>query len=176
MNPSRRELMALAGGGLATLALPVRAQDAPMVEIEMRGSPRGERVWFSPQGVAVAPGTTIRWTNRDPGNSHTATAYGHADYGRQMRIPDGAEPWDSDYLLPDKSFEVTLTEPGVYDYYCLPHEMAGMVGRIVVGTPDDPGWQDAAPDGDDLEPEVLAAFPKVEDILAQTRVESPQAQ
>lgn len=175
MNPSRRDVMVLAGGGLAVLALPARAQDAAVVEIAMRGSPRGERVWFSPQGVAVPPGTTIRWTNHDPGNSHTATAYGAPDYDRQRRIPDGAEVWDSDYLLPDKSFEVTLTEPGVYDYYCLPHEMAGMVGRIVVGTPDDPDWQDAAPDGDDLEPQVLAAFPAVADILARTRVESPQA-
>jgi hypothetical protein len=28
---------------------------------------------------------------------------------------------------------------GVYDYYCLPHEQAGMVGRIVVGQPSGPG-------------------------------------
>ncbi|MGK8236557.1 plastocyanin/azurin family copper-binding protein [Roseovarius sp. MS2] len=27
----------------------------------------------------------------------------------------------------DESFEVTLEVPGVHDYYCLPHEMAGMV-------------------------------------------------
>ena len=30
-------------------------------------------------------------------------------------------------------FDVTLTAPGVYDYFCTPHEAAGMVGRIVVG-------------------------------------------
>ena len=28
---------------------------------------------------------------------------------------------------------------GVYDYFCLPHEAAGMVGRIVVGRPGGPG-------------------------------------
>jgi hypothetical protein len=29
--------------------------------------------------------------------------------------------------------------PGVYDYFCAPHEAAGMVGRIVVGKPAGPG-------------------------------------
>ena len=28
---------------------------------------------------------------------------------------------------------MTFTDEGVYDYYCVPHEHAGMVGRIVVG-------------------------------------------
>jgi hypothetical protein len=37
------------------------------------------------------------------------------------------------------SFEVTLTVEGVYDYYCTTHEMAGMVGRIIVGQPSGPG-------------------------------------
>jgi hypothetical protein len=39
---------------------------------------------------------------------------------------------------PGDAFEMTLTVPGVYDYYCLPHEQAGMVGRIVVGRPPFP--------------------------------------
>jgi hypothetical protein len=38
-------------------------------------------------------------------------------------------------VTPGDAFETTLTVPGVYDYYCLPHEQAGMVGRIVVGRP-----------------------------------------
>ena len=32
-------------------------------------------------------------------------------------------------------FDVTLTVAGVYDYFCMPHEAAGMVGRVVVGKP-----------------------------------------
>jgi hypothetical protein len=42
-------------------------------------------------------------------------------------------------LQPGAHFEVTLTVEGVYDYYCLPHEQGGMVGRIVVGRPAGPG-------------------------------------
>lgn len=165
MKLSRRVLL---GGGLAALAGRAGAAE---LEIAMRGSARGERVWFSPQGVAVAPGTILRFVNRDPGNSHTSTAY-HPDLlDRQRRIPSAAVPWDSDFLLPDQVFEITLTVPGVYDYYCQPHEMAAMVGRIVVGRPGDPGWEGSAPESEDLMPEVLAAFPQVEAILAAGRVE-----
>ena len=58
----------LLGGGLAAFASRAVAQER--VEIAMRGSARGERVWFSPQGLAVAPGTTLRFVNRDLDNSH----------------------------------------------------------------------------------------------------------
>ena len=37
----------------------------------------------------------------------------------------------------DGVFEHAFTAPGVYDYFCRPHELAGMAGRIVVGDPGD---------------------------------------
>ncbi|MBK0329501.1 hypothetical protein I5535_19710 [Rhodobacteraceae bacterium F11138] len=162
---SRRTIL-LGGGVTAALGTPFLAGAQTRVEIEMRGTARGERIWFDPIGLAVAPDTTLLFTNRDPGNSHTATAYHPQNFGRVRRIPRSAEPWDSDFLLPDESFEVTLTVPGVYDYYCIPHEMAAMVGRIVVGTPDDAEWEGPTGDRDDVSADVLAALPAVEAILA----------
>ncbi|MDA7965440.1 plastocyanin/azurin family copper-binding protein, partial [Ruegeria sp.] len=58
-----------------------------------------------------------------------------------------------------------LTIPGVYDYYCLPHEAAAMVGRIVVGTPDDAGWEESATDQSDVSEQVLSALPPVNRII-----------
>lgn len=139
--------------------------------IEMRGSSRGEQVWFAPVGLAVTPGTPLRFINRDPGNSHTATAYHPRILDRPRRIPQAAEPWDSDFLLPSQHFDLSLTVPGVYDFYCQPHEHAGMVGRIVVGRAEsDPGWQGPAPASDDLPEAALAGFPAVEAILAKGQV------
>ncbi|MCB1386851.1 MAG: hypothetical protein KDJ80_13030 [Nitratireductor sp.] len=170
MKLARRELVAIGGGLAAALCLPGRLRAMPVETIEMQGTARGERIWFEPRGLHVRPGTVLRFVNRDAGNSHTATAY-HPDlYGRQLRIPRGATPWDSDFLLPGEAFEVALPVVGVYDYYCIPHEMAGMVGRIVVGDPGDPDWTGPAPVSDDLEPETFAALPDVEDILASGRV------
>ena len=171
MTATRRDLLLSGGGLLAALAAPslLRAQSVEV--IAMKGTARGERVWFSPRGLAVAAGTTLRFVNRDPVNSHTATSYAPAFYDRQRRIPEAAEAWDSGFLLPDESFEVTLQAPGVYDYYCIPHESAGMLGRIVVGRPEDPGWQDAAPPTDDIAPDLLAALPGVESILEEGRID-----
>jgi plastocyanin len=167
---TRRHVLTRGGGGLAALAAPRLVRAAVTETIEMRGTARGERVWFAPQGLAVGRGTTLRFVNRDKGNSHTATAY-HPDlFGRPLRLPPGAAPWDSGLLLPDERFEVTLDQPGVYDYYCQPHEMAGMVGRIVVGRPGDPGWEDASTDAGDLPEAALAAFPDVGAILASGHV------
>lgn len=46
-----------------------------------------------------------------------------------------------------------------------------MVGGIVVGHPDDAGWQGSSPDRGDLMPEVLAAFHLVEAIIKADRIE-----
>lgn len=171
MTQGRREFLMVGGGVITTLGFPRAVLAARVEVVEMTGTARGEHVWFVPSGLAVEPGTTLRFTNRDPGNSHTATAYHPDIFDRQCRIPTKAAPWDSDFLLPGESFEVTLTVPGVYDYYCIPHEMAGMVGRIVVGQPGTSGWEGPVGDSGDLESEALAGFPSVEDILAQGRIE-----
>lgn len=165
MTLTRREVL-LTGGGLAVLcAAPALA--AGETVIEMQGSARGEQVWFAPLGLAVAVGTTVRFINRDPGNSHTATSYHPSILDRPRRIPQAAQPWDSDFLLPDDRFAIVLTVPGVYDFYCQPHEMAGMVGRLVVGRPGDPGWEEPDYPAGDLPEVALAAFPAVADILRQ---------
>lgn len=171
MTHSRRKFLTLGGGFLATLSLPQTLHAASVEVIEMRGTARGERVWFWPHGLAVTSGTAIRFVNRDPGNSHTSTAYHPDTFNRARRIPTAAHPWDSGFLLPDESFEVTLTVPGVYDYYCIPHEMAGMVGRIVVGNPGDAGWDGPSTASHDVPPEVLETLPTVQNILDRGRIE-----
>ena len=57
---------------------------------------------------------------------------------------------------------------GVYDYYCVPHEHAGMVGRIVVGKP--PAKElaiSADPELTPLPEAALQGFPSVEQIMAE---------
>lgn len=113
---------------LAGLAGPQLSLAGEPVEIRMQGNTDGSHVWFDPVGLRVKPGQTIRWINLDPGNSHTATAYHSKNFGRPLRIPAGAEPWNSDYLLPNEVFSAMLIVEGVYDFFCVPHEHAAWSG------------------------------------------------
>ncbi|MFA9518284.1 plastocyanin/azurin family copper-binding protein [Halopenitus sp. H-Gu1] len=94
---------------------------------------------FEPQIVHVEPGTTVEWfveTGR-----HDVTAY-HRENHPPHRMPEGAEAWESDYLTgPGASYKHTFDREGIYDYVdtqqvCVSHEVAGNVGRVVVGWPD----------------------------------------
>ncbi len=140
----------------------------------MRSDPQGARVWFDPIGLYVEPGQTVRWVVDS--NVHTTTAYHPRNDGHSLRIPEGAVPWDSGFLVnPGDRFEVTLTVEGVYDYFCAPHEAAGMVGRLVVGRPAGPGalpfdYFRGRPGTGNWKPVPAAAreaFPSVERILEE---------
>ncbi len=174
--PTRRALLEAGGLWLAGLAAPAtgRAQGG-VVEIRMQSDDLGAHVAFEPIGLLVRPGQTIRWINAG-NNVHTTTAYHPDNDDHSLRIPATAPPWNSGYLVnPGDRFELTLTVAGVYDYYCTPHEMAGMVGRIIVGRPGGPGslpfdyfrndpakqhWQP-------VPAEARRAFPAIDRIMAE---------
>jgi plastocyanin len=109
------------------------------VEIRLMQTPSG-MTYFDPAGVHIGSGDTVRWVQIN--GFHSITAYHPSNDNHELRIPASAQPWDSDILLADypkrgATFEHLFTVPGVYDYFCKPHEAAGMVGRIVVGDPGD---------------------------------------
>jgi len=74
--------------------------------------------YFTPRTIAVATGTTVRWTNYGQ-KAHTVTSR------------DGQ--FDSGELLPGATFSRTFSTPGVYYYYCRHHTGQRMEGAIVVG-------------------------------------------
>jgi plastocyanin len=126
--------------GSALLAGVLLSTPAPAATFEVRAvtSKDGADVYFDPVGLHIEPGDTVRWIQVN--GYHSVTAYHPANGDRELRIPEGAQPWDSGMLLAEypakgSTFQHTFTVPGVYDYLCIPHEAAGMVGRIVVGEP-----------------------------------------
>jgi plastocyanin len=185
---SRRDFLragglVLAGVGFGSVPGPRRRYSGAIEVIEMCSDAPGARVWFDPIGLYVRPGRTVRWITR--GNVHTTTAYHPTNERHSQRIPDGAAPWDSGFLLkPGGAFDVTLTVPGVYDYYCMPHEAAGMVGRVVVGMAIGPGAEPfdywvgkPGTDGWLHVPDAARAmFPSVARILANHRVHGARGQ
>jgi plastocyanin len=70
---------------------------------------------FSPETLAVAVGTRVRWFNNG-GEVHDVTQY------------DGE--FTSEAIAPGESFSAELTEPGLFEYACTRHP--GMQGAVLV--------------------------------------------
>ena len=84
--------------------------------------------------IWVDSGTTVTWVLES--GHHSSTAYAPQN-DKPRRIPEQADAWDSGILSQEgKTFTHTFDVEGVYDYYCLPHETVGMIGRVIVGTPN----------------------------------------
>jgi len=96
------------------------------VTVKVLGTDADSR--FEPQVVLVKPGDVIRFEVEE--GMHTVTAY-HPDNRRDLRIPENAESFDSGILTTGDTWLLTITRPGEYNYFCMPHERMGHVGKIV---------------------------------------------
>ena len=99
-----------------------------------------DQLTFEPKEIEITAGTTVTWENTGA-VGHTVTAY-------EDKIPNGADffasgGFDSQQAAedgyPDEgnvegggTYEHTFETTGTYEYYCIPHEMNGMVGTITV--------------------------------------------
>ncbi|HSH46892.1 MAG TPA: plastocyanin/azurin family copper-binding protein, partial [Longimicrobiales bacterium] len=64
---------------------------------------------------------------------HTVTADPASAVERDnVVLPETAEPFNSGDMPPGAEFSHRFTVPGEYRYVCVPHEMAGMVGVVIV--------------------------------------------
>jgi len=87
---------------------------------------------FEPKEITVTVGDRVQWRNVGQiAHTVTTTPSKVADPAR-VSVPRGAKPWDSGLIGGDETFSRTFDEPGTYEYVCIPHEGAGMVGTVVV--------------------------------------------
>lgn len=110
---------------------------------------------FDPVGLQVEPGDVVRFDSEL--GAHSVTAY-HPALERARRVPEAAGPFSSPLLPTGGAYWLyRFDEPGVYDMYCMPHEVFGMVVRVVVGEPAGTptavgtGTETAAPTGGSTE-------------------------
>ncbi|VVA95452.1 unnamed protein product [Arabis nemorensis] len=113
---------------VATAASIALVGNAMAIEI-LLGSDDGGLV-FVPSEFTVAKGEKIVFKN-NAGFPHNVVFEGD-------EIPSGVDvskiSMDEQELLngPGEKYEVTLTVPGSYSFYCAPHQGAGMVGKLTV--------------------------------------------
>ncbi len=130
---TRRALLKTLGGLTLAGALAPQARAAGRthtVTMHIEGVAGRElpEFYFEPGRLWRRPGDAVRWEAYSP--HHTVTAY-HRQHGKAHRVPDGVGPFSSPVVPIGEAWEMTFHIPGVYDYWCAPHEQYGMVGRLV---------------------------------------------
>lgn len=78
---------------------------------------------FDPMVLKINPGDTVSWTNMSGHNVHFEAG----------NIPEDAETWQTPI---GNDVNRTFDKEGLYLYKCDPHFALGMVGALIVGTPD----------------------------------------
>lgn len=134
-----------------------RALDGPVEHAEVTAVTEDGH-HFLPHLVWVKSGGTVTWTNES--GAHSVTSY-HAANGKSGRVPENTPAWDSGTLTDGEQFEQTFDTAGVYDYFCRPHGVAGMVGSVLVGHPDpheQPGLEEPADDLPDAAARILTSL------------------
>lgn len=111
------------------------ADGSPSATVEMT-----DELTYEPETVEIEAGGTVTWENVGT-IGHTVTAY-------DDELPDGATyfasgGFESETAARDgypnggnvpegESYEHTFETPGEYGYFCIPHELNGMVGTVRV--------------------------------------------
>ncbi len=92
-----------------------------------------DKLQFVPNEITIKVGDTVEWQNIGA-IPHTVTSDPRRmPSSENIKLPNGAEAFDSGWVVRGKSYRYTFSEPGIYRYICLPHERAGMLGIVIVG-------------------------------------------
>ena len=115
-----RTLVAFAAAALM-LSFTAAVEAADFEVLMLNKGTDGKTMGFSPPFLHVQPGDTVTFIPVDKGhNAETILDI----------IPASAATWKG---KTNEQFTVTLTEPGLYGFMCMPHFSMGMVGLIQVG-------------------------------------------
>jgi len=102
-------------------------EDQPeVVTVSVGAGPGG--VSFEPSTVTINAGDTVRWVWATGG--HTVTSGTNGSYDGRFCSPDNT---NCVQILPaGTTYEFTFTQPGTYNYFCIPHWTMGMTGVVIV--------------------------------------------
>ena len=111
-------LVALLVVALGIVSVGAVAANGPTMFPDVDIAVGGDENVFTPDFVVIAAGDTVTWTNI--GGYHNVVAYSDT-------FPSNGGPSAGSWV-----YSYTFQTPGIYTYYCTPHESQGMTGTITV--------------------------------------------
>ncbi len=87
---------------------------------------------FTPAKIVVKAGQKVTWKNSSEVIHNVVDDAGKAINKSDVNVPNGGQPFHSEFMQPGQVFTRVFTVPGVYRYVCTLHEGNGMKGMVVV--------------------------------------------
>lgn len=87
---------------------------------------------FVPASVTIKVGETVTWRSKSVLIHSVTTDPKRVQKVTNVQSPPGVAPFDSGTIASGKSWSHRFDVAGEYRYCCVPHEILGMVGTLVV--------------------------------------------
>mmetsp|Transcript_16166 Transcript_16166/g.30068 ORF Transcript_16166/g.30068 Transcript_16166/m.30068 type:complete len:229 (-) Transcript_16166:34-720(-) len=123
----RRDMLARA---VAAAALTVGAPALAAKATEVVAGTDANPLSFAPQDITICKGDAVVWKGLR-GLPHNII---FADKGVPKGVDALALSTVDDLENEGQTYKATFTIPGTYDYFCIPHLTAGMIGKITVSS------------------------------------------
>jgi nitrite reductase (NO-forming) len=97
-----------------------------------------ENYAYTPADLTINVGTTVTWINKDQVGHTVTEGVPESAKAAAQRIFDSSNEVSTGkptVMQPGESWSFTFTQPGIYDYYCIPHPyMRGHITVLAAGS------------------------------------------
>ena len=93
---------------------------------------------YEPSSIVITAGQTVEWHNNGQVSHSVVDDAKRVAKPEDALIPTGVPAFNSGNIMPGGIYKHTFTIPGRYRYFCMSHELDGMVGEVIV-RPAEPG-------------------------------------
>jgi len=90
---------------------------------------------YQPDSIIIRVGQTVEWVNTGIVSHSVVDDPTKADKPEDVALPSDVPTFSSGNVMPGGKFRYTFLTPGTYRYFCMSHEVDGMVGEVIVQPP-----------------------------------------
>ena len=90
---------------------------------------------YQPDSIVIRVGQTVEWVNTGEVSHSVVDDPTRANKLDDVALPADVHTFSSGNVMPGGKFRHTFDLPGTYRYFCMSHEMDGMIGEVIVQPP-----------------------------------------
>jgi plastocyanin len=90
---------------------------------------------YQPDSIVIRAGQTVEWVNTGQVSHSVVDDPTRANKVDDVLLPSDVATFSSGNVMPGGKYRHTFPTPGKYRYFCMSHEIDGMIGEVIVEPP-----------------------------------------